>query len=588
MRKRKATVSFQFMITCIFIPIIICVVVLTGASSFHIAESNQETTISESTLSVLHLTCDYFNNRLSDVVSIMVNIQNSPALATVLRDLDNGISISPNSYVSMQEYLTSVFSRNYSYIDAIAIGFKDAPDTIFYESYYHVSRLNMQWKESTNKNVLSWRDFGTESMIVSSGEPRKSAGLSMVGITEQGKRYAICLDIKESFIKQSLSNLYANDMAKVALIDTSNNMFFGFEGTETEDSLINMIQQNPAKSAVMQSRNALVVYDSLKINSWRIAVCYDKDKIFNGIQLMKQLNIFSIIVIALSSIAISVLFAWIIARPLKRFSTQVSSINIDHLEGTHFDNSVTVSSEIKILSESLENLLCRIQVLISDIEKRQDEHLKMQNSLLLAQINPHFLYNTLYAIAQECNLGETEEASNMLYELSGFFRLGLNAGKEIVPLSDERDHVLNYLKLIARSFPYLLEYHIEITQDLLDYQIPKMTLQPIVENCFKHGLRNRRAGGRIYISAISKNDGEFIITITDDGVGMNPEDLESLRQRINKGDSEQKGFGMYNVNQRIKNYFGLQYGLMVTSEVGKGTTVTILLPKKQEKEETKK
>ena len=142
-------------------------------------------------------------------------------------------------------------------------------------------------------------------------------------------------------------------------------------------------------------------------------------------------------------------------------------------------------------------------------------------------------------------------------------------------LSDEKEHVQNYLRLISRSFPYGLDWDVSIPPGLMDMKMPRMTLQPIAENCFKHGLRNRRSRGIIKISA-DKQDDALLITVSDNGIGITPDKLRSINETILTG-KHSVGFGIYNVSVRLRNYFGKGSTVSIKSEPGKGTEVTILI-----------
>lgn len=586
--RKPLSVSYQFMMTCIFIPMILLVVIVSGVTSFSIAKNEQESIISDNTQQVLELASNYVSTRFEDVISIGMQIYNSTALNAVLKDIAQTRTISSNNYIELENYLHTIFARNYSYIESIAVTFDSVPPTAFAKSFYSIQETVVQWDDDTKfsslgKYMVEWRELGTQSSIKTSKGPTNTAGCYLYAISEQGIKFAILIELKESFIRQFLSNLAVHSTEAVTLIE-QDSTYYLYEPNTIEPSLgkaISQVKKEEAKSGTLKTGSYLVIYNTININRWRIAICFNQDTIFGSLNALRRLNYLSTVIIGGLSAIFAFLFAGIIARPLKRFATQVLSIDMDDLGKTNFKGIESISSEITILAESLDNLMNRIQILIKDVEHRQNEQLKMQNRLLLAQINPHFLYNTLYAIAQECSMGNTEEACDMLYELSAFFRLGLSSGKEMVSLQDEILHITNYLQLVSRSFPYGLSFSTSIEKDLETAEIPKMTLQPIVENCFKHGLKQRRGDGSIRIMARYLNVETMEITVCDDGVGMDHTALTSVNTTINDEQMKSKGFGMFNVNQRIKYYFGTQYGLVVSSVQSKGTTVRITLPIKR-------
>ena len=174
--------------------------------------------------------------------------------------------------------------------------------------------------------------------------------------------------------------------------------------------------------------------------------------------------------------------------------------------------------------------------------------------------------------------GMEKEAEEMVVSLSDFFRLVLNHGKEYNTIKDEERHITSYLKIQQVRYQDILEYDIQIPTELYDYQILKMTLQPLVENALYHGIKYKRAKGTIKVHG--KKDGDIIIlSVEDNGVGMEEDEVKRLREEINRPCKEtQKGFGLANVNERIKMNFGAKYGMKIESEKGKGTTVYVIIP----------
>lgn len=241
--------------------------------------------------------------------------------------------------------------------------------------------------------------------------------------------------------------------------------------------------------------------------------------------------------------------------------------------------------ELAILSSRFNYLLENMQRLIDQNKEDERKMRKADLRLLQEQINPHFLYNTLDTIIWLIEADETEEAVKMIVTLSSFFRQVLNKGKEFVMIQEEQKHIESYLQIQEVRYRDVMEYDIEIDKVLDDYVIPKMTLQPIVENALYHGLKYKRAKGYIHING--EKDGQILrLTVRDNGVGMEEEELQQLREEIQRPCSEtEKGFGLANVNERLRMYFGAQYGMTITSQKGKGTIVEIIIPALKEKTE---
>lgn len=236
------------------------------------------------------------------------------------------------------------------------------------------------------------------------------------------------------------------------------------------------------------------------------------------------------------------------------------------------------SEELQSLSDSFNHMASNMEDLIDEVKEDQQKMRKADLRLLQEQINPHFLYNTLDTIVWLVEANETDQAVNMIVTLSNFFRMVLSKGKELITISEEEQHIGSYLEIQSMRYHDIMEYDIQFDQVILDYQIPKLTLQPIVENALYHGLKEKRAKGFIHIHG--EKDGECIrLTVRDNGVGMEAEELEELRGEITRPCKEtERGFGLANVNERIRMYYGAEYGMEIQSIKGKGTTVELVIP----------
>ena len=234
--------------------------------------------------------------------------------------------------------------------------------------------------------------------------------------------------------------------------------------------------------------------------------------------------------------------------------------------------------EVAELAASFNKMAGSMQSLIDKVKEDERKMRKADLRLLQEQIQPHFLYNTLDTIVWLIESNEPDEAVTMVVTLSDFFREILSKGKEFISIKEEEKHISSYLQIQEMRYRDILEYDIQLDQVIYKYQILKLTLQPVVENALYHGIKYKRAKGCIHIHG--EKEGDIIrLTVRDDGVGMDEDELAQLRQQIEKPCQEtEKGFGLANVNERIHMYFGPEYGMKIQSQKGKGTTVEIVIP----------
>lgn len=235
--------------------------------------------------------------------------------------------------------------------------------------------------------------------------------------------------------------------------------------------------------------------------------------------------------------------------------------------------------EIGVLSQSFNQMTEEIGTLVEDIKQQQVSLHLTETKLLQAQINPHFLYNTLDTIVWLAEEHKTEEVVNMVTALSSFFRTTLSKGRDFITVEEEKSHIQSYLEIQQFRYQDILDYHIEIDEELRGYVLPKLTLQPLVENALYHGIKNKRGKGMIQITG--KKDGKtMVFKVRDNGKGMTPQKLEELYRNMEKekpNNNNVNSFGVINVNQRIRHYYGDEYGLSYVSSPDKGTEVTVLI-----------
>lgn len=273
-----------------------------------------------------------------------------------------------------------------------------------------------------------------------------------------------------------------------------------------------------------------------------------------------------------------------ITRPIRKLNQVTQQVAEGNLA---VRSDVQTGDEVGVLSDSLNTMIDKINELLEQVTKEQIRLRKAEFELLQSQINPHFLYNTLDAIIWLAEAGEQKKVVSMVRSLSEFFRTSLNRGKDIILVKEELQHVRSYLEIQQVRYQDILQYEISVPEELSRYMIPKITIQPLVENALYHGIKNKRGSGKIEIRG-KREEKNLVIEIEDDGIGISKERLWQVRDGIQKKILTGKDiYGLYNVNERIRLNFGEEYGIDIQSTYGEGTLVRILLPCLEELPEEK-
>lgn len=264
-----------------------------------------------------------------------------------------------------------------------------------------------------------------------------------------------------------------------------------------------------------------------------------------------------------------------ITTPIRKLELSVNEIEKGNLNAKV---DAEGSYEIRHLGQSVQNMAKQIQVLMADIVSEHEKKRKQEFDTLQSQINPHFLYNTLDIIVWMIENEKPDQAVKAVTALARFFRISLSRGKSIITVKDELEHVRNYLMIQHMRFKNRFSYTIEAEDEVLELASLKLMLQPLVENAIYHGMEFMDGDGEIFISAWKEGE-DLYLKVSDNGLGMTEEQVARLFSDTPHTDSSRgSGIGVKNVNERIRLYFGSEYGLSIESEPDEGTVVTIHLP----------
>ena len=416
------------------------------------------------------------------------------------------------------------------------------------------------------------------------------------------------LDFKKDFDYETYLLIVENKSVEESMLEDmlndANRIVKGLE--ELTDSQENMNRLNSAKKYL----NNLEIYknrieqnlkdgnkyeDNIEIweNDVQIVTSLLRETIFQYIffeikdlqQARTQYQNFFVEMIRFSVVAFAAIFVLItalsyyiplsITRPIRKLSEVTDQVAKGDLT---VRSDVRSGAEVSVLSDSLNTMIDKIDELLEQVKKEQIRLRKAEFELLQSQINPHFLYNTLDAIVWLAEAGEQKKVVSMVGSLSDFFRTSLNQGKDIMTIKEELQHSRSYLEIQQMRYQDILNYEIHVPEELHRYLIPKITIQPLVENALYHGIKNKRGLGRIVISGRKEED-FLILQIEDNGIGMTKERLNQVKEGMNqKIPTEKDIYGLYNVNERIRLNFGEKYGLSIESTYGEGTVVSIILP----------
>lgn len=347
-------------------------------------------------------------------------------------------------------------------------------------------------------------------------------------------------------------------------------------GIEEESQLAASAVRDGTYSERYRGENRHVTVKTVGYTGWKLAGVTSE----RGFYLNNQKNLlFMGFIIGLLAYILALVNAYISSRittPIRKLEHSVNVIESGDLEAEVY---IGGAEEIRHLGTSVQKMADRIRGLMQDIVTEHETRRRTEFDALQSQINPHFLYNTLDIIVWMIENEEKEKAVQIVTALGRFFRISLSRGRSIIPVKDELEHVRNYLMIQQNRFKNKFTYRVEADDAVLPMASVKLILQPIVENAIYHGMEFMDGDGEILVKAELK-DGCTVMTVRDNGLGMTEETVEKLLSgdQPHAPSRRGSGIGVRNVHERIRIYFGEDYGLSIVSEPDEGTKVTIRMP----------
>lgn len=390
-----------------------------------------------------------------------------------------------------------------------------------------------------------------------------------------GTKIQVSMDIRFSNIANYVDDVGIGQHGYCFIMDTEGNLVYHpqqqliYSGLKGEDTLAlkELSDGSHTKDSVIYT-----IY-TLKNCNWRImGVSYVDELITSKVMSMLRLLAAMLLLVLAATVVTGMIFSRMISKPanqlgeaMREFEKNAEGFTYHQVEGT---------SEIAALSDSFGHMVVRIQRLMEKVRQEEITLRKTELNALQAQINPHFLYNTLDSIAWMCEEERNKEAVVMVNALAKLFRISISKGHELITIQKECEHAESYLKIQKYRYKNQFTYEFHVQDSCKEFLCNKITLQPIIENAIYHGL-DMVDEGKIIIE-VAEKEGNIVMSVSDNGIGMSQEQCREILHRDTK---DKTGIGIKNVNDRIQIYFGDKYGLTIHSELDEGTRVDICIPK---------
>ena len=392
----------------------------------------------------------------------------------------------------------------------------------------------------------------------------------------EGPAQWVSLDLSFASLSSYINNVGIGTRGYCFLLDDAGNLVYHpqqqliYSGLKSEDTAA----LAGLDDGVYDNGTVITCVNSAGDSGWRVVgVSYVDELVDRNMAEMLQLSC----VLGALVLACALLTSWVLSRlltrPLRGLADAMESFEAD---ADHFTyHPVGGTREVRELSDSFGHMVLRIQQLMVTVRQEEINLRKTELKALQAQINPHFLYNTLDSIAWMCEQGQNADAVRMVHALARLFRISISKGHELIPIAKEIEHAESYLQIQKYRYKNRFTYTFSVDPACLDCLCNKITLQPILENAINHGLDLMVDEGEIEVQ-VCPDGGDILFRVRDNGVGMTAEQVQAI---LHRQPGDHTGIGIKNVDDRLKIYFGKQYGLRIDSVPDVGTCVEIRMPR---------
>lgn len=507
-----------------------------------------------------------FMTRLSDYLNNPTDLNAVKAMgdtASYLTDLETGESLIHSTYIYTDklEFETYVRMRNRDF---------QFPQSEYYRDYAGEPGNAIRWFPVTRDKIFQDQDLVIPMIWQFSLQ------------NYHGDQYLV-IQIRQSELERILNEKY-EFFEKIIILDRDGKRIVGPPNLDMESL------------TALEEGDYLIVHKQLTENGWQIFGLRSKETLLGNLKWLQIIILEIMLVVFVLSTSVVLIFSHQMTESLRRLEQQMSYVQKGDLEVRFF---YPYKDEVGSLAKSFNYMVGEIQDLVRKQEETIEELKEERNradmvqrqkreaelKALQAQINPHFLYNTLNAITWQAADQGAEEISILSSALGRFFRVSLSKGAEIISLREELDHVTSYLEIQSIRYHSKLNYEIDVKEEWMACRVIKLCLQPLAENSIYHGIKEKSHSGLIRIWAEegqAENQPALCLVVWDDGAGIPKEKLDIINSNLKRGRTDHsEGYGIYNVNERLRLFYGEAYGLRYESEEGRWTKGILTLPIRQ-------
>lgn len=558
--------------------------VLVGLVSNSVARSAMQTIATDNSNEMLARVCADLDNVFVDTYNIGVVIANDIDIQSILRSRFGSVSERYSADLRGDTRLNFISSYKKDIYGLYVIGANGCKHKSRFTSFKDGDFTQEEWYQTIfQADGPVWFGRHDGSFVVQTiGDSLISGGFAVVDKATGEKNGVILYDIAEQRIQDILQSS-GSTRTGMMILDANRQLITSTDGASVPKYYQNVVDHYSEIMTASGTESSVLVKDPdyliqcrlSHVNGWLLAAAVPKAVIFARSSDLGKLIGVLLLGVCMLGVFISFHVSARLTRPVSALRAAMRSVR-------HGDLTVSVQEdsedELGQLSRSFNTMVVRLHELMEKSLRDESRRRKAELVALQSQINPHFLYNTLDAVIWMARREDTVGIINMVTALTRFFRISLSKGKDFIPLTDELAHVASYLTIQQTRYQEKLRYELAVEDECLDVQVPKLILQPIVENAIYHGLKLKEGNGCITIRGCMIQE-ELVMEVEDTGIGMLPERLAEIQQSLLEGGEDSDGYGLRNIHERLRLCYGESYGLQIASEYLFGTTISFQIPK---------
>ncbi|QAA30992.1 cache domain-containing sensor histidine kinase [Clostridium manihotivorum] len=586
MNYMNLSIKNKILIFYVCILSIICLIL--GSYSYVVASKSLKDEVTSINIKDINQTSDNINFLQKDITDLSTFICLNPLIQSLVTSNEASseyenftkYGLEPlNILLASKDYISFIFI----YGDQGSKYYLSKDGSSGLNSYEEIKKSDIYKSAHALKGAPLWVNLDTKNnvFITDNRNPKIAMVRTIIDTNTLQESGLMVICINTSFIE----NIYAQDLKgsdSIVLLDNKNNIISSKDSKKIINSqdipklspLLN--ESSGYHNTTLGGSEVLFTYSTIKESGWKLVSLTSQSEMFKSVQSIMTMTLAVIGLCIIISFFISIFVSSKLVNPIQKLLQSMKRVKSGNFkEKVDYEYNDEIGNLVCEYNDMIDNL----QNLIDKVYKLQLKEKEAELKALQAQINPHFLYNTLDMIFWKSERAKQPEISEMIYALSKIFRTSLSNGNDFILVKSEKEFIENYLLLQGKRYRDKLDYSVDIDNDILDYYIPKLILQPFVENSIIHGTEADNDKSYLNISG-KLVDGMLIFTIEDNGTGIDEITLEALLKNYNSNNTSnyKKGYAISNVKQRLELYYGDNHSLYIQSKLGQGTKITISIP----------